>query len=161
VTGDLRITLAGPEAADEVHRLTQRAFGGYTWLTPPSGAIDETEDDVRRDLQQHGGALGRIDGAAVAALRFVVEPRYLRARRVAVDPERQGEGIGRALMRWIERHAAQRGLEEVRLGVRAQLPGNLRFYEGLGYEVIREHRYPGTSEVHWLEMARKVGESAP
>jgi ribosomal protein S18 acetylase RimI-like enzyme len=155
----VRITLAGPEAADEVHRLTQRAFGGYTWLTPPSGAIDETEDDVRRDLQQHGGALGRIDGTAVAALRFVAEPRHLRVRRVAVDPDRQRKGIGHDLMRWIERHAAERGFAEVRLGVRAQLPGNRRFYEALGYEVIREHRYPGTSEVHWLEMGRKVGDA--
>lgn len=158
--GRLRITVVGPDAAAEVHRLTQRAFGGYTWLTPPSGAINETEDDVRRDLRQHGGALARLDGTAVGALRFVAEPRHLRVRRVAVDPDRQGQGIGGELMRWAERYAAERGFSEVRLGVRAQLPGNRRFYEGLGYRVIREHRFPGTTDAHWLEMALGVGERA-
>lgn len=153
---DLVIGPVGPEAAAEVHRLTQRAFGGYTWLTPPSGAIHENEDDVRRDLEQHGGALARLDGTAVGCLRFVVEPRVLRVRRVAVDPDRQGLGIGQALMRWTETYAAGRGFAEVRLGVRAQLPQNRRFYEGLGYQVVREVPYPGTRDVHWMEMARTL-----
>lgn len=156
----LRITLVGPEAAPEVYRLTQRAFGGYTWLTPPSGALSETEDDVRRDLQKHGGALARLDGRAVGALRLVTEPRHLHVRRVAVDPAHQSTGIGSALMRWVERHAAEAGFDEVRLGVRGQLPANRRFYEGLGYRVIREHRFPATPEIHWVEMGRKVGEGA-
>ena len=150
--------LVGPEAAAEVHRLTQKAFGGYGWLTPPSGALDETEDDVRRDLAQQGGALARIDGVAVGALRFVVEPRHLHVRRVAVDPDRQGLGIGSALMRWAEEHARRLGRAEVHLGVRGQLPGNRRFYESLGYRVLREHRFARTPDVHWLEMARRVDE---
>lgn len=152
----LHIGLVGPEAAAEVHRLTRCAFGGYGWLTPPSGALDETEDDVRRDLAQHGGAVARIDGSAVGALRFVIEPRQLHVRRVAVDPQRQGGGVGRALMEWAHGHARALGKQEVHLGVRAQLPGNRRFYEGLGYEVIREHPYPGTNDVAWYEMARRV-----
>jgi len=153
---DLSISRAGPESAAEVHRLTKRAFGGYTWLTPPSGAIDETEDDVRRDLQQHGGALARLDGTPVACLRFVVEPNVLRVRRVAVEPDRQGAGIGRALMRWAESYASGHGFLEIRLSVRGQLPGNRRFYEGLGYRVVREVPFPGTRDVHWLEMARAL-----
>ena len=155
---DLHVGLVGAEAAAEVHRLTQRAFGGYGWLTPPSGALDETEDDVRRDLARHGGAVARLDGVAVGALRFVPEPRHLHVRRVAVDPDRQGAGVGKALMRWAERHAESLGLPAVHLGVRGQLPGNRRFYESLGYRVVREHHYPGTREVHWLEMEREVGE---
>jgi len=150
------VAAAGPQSAREVHRLTQLAFGGYGWLTPPSGALAETEDDVRRDLQQQGGALARLDGAAVGALRLRREPRALWVRRVAVDPAHQGRGIGRALMRWAERKAASEGLPEVRLGVRRQVPGNRSFYEKLGYGVIREHPYPGSDQVHWLEMGRPI-----
>ncbi len=157
MTGDGPVIgLVGPEAAAEVHRLTQRAFGGYTWLTPPSGAIHETEDDVRRDLQQHGGALARLDGVAVGCLRFAVEPKALFVRRVAVDPGRQGTGVGSALMGWVEQYAADRGFDEVRLAVRAQLPGNRRFYEGLGYRVVREVPYPGTHAVRGYEMAKPL-----
>jgi len=148
------IQAAGPNSALEVHRLTQLAFGAYGWLTPPSGALAETEDDVRRDLQQQGGALARIAGTAVGALRLRFEPKALWVRRVAVDPAHQGHGVGRELMRWAERQAAARGLPEVRLGVREQLPGNRAFYEKLGYRVLQRHLRPGTSEVHWLEMSR-------
>lgn len=146
------VQAAGPEAAREVHRLTQLAFAGYGWLTPPSGALSETEDDVRRDLRESGGALARLDGAPVGALRMRTEPQALWVRRVAVDPAQQGLGVGRALMRWAERLASARGLPEVRLGVRAQLPGNRAFYERLGYRVLRAHPRPGSDEVHWLEM---------
>ncbi len=154
------VAAVGPEAADEVHRLTQLAFGGYDWLTPPSSALSETEDDVRRDLQRHGGALARIDGRAVAALRFVVEPHSLWVRRVAVDPAWQGRGVGRQLMRWAEARAAERGYGELRLGVRGQLSGNREFYERLGYRVVRRHHFPGTRDVHWIEMARSVDQAA-
>jgi GNAT superfamily N-acetyltransferase len=156
----VRFQAAGPEAAAEVHRLTKLAFAGYTWLTPPSGAIHETEDDVRRDLATHGGVLGRLDGTPVAAARFRLEPRHLVVRRVAVDPRLQGQGVGKALMEWVHRIAAERGYREVRLGVRAQLPGNRDFYEGLGYRVVRKHTRPGTGDAHWFEMARVVGEEA-
>jgi len=154
---DIVIVQAGPEAAAEVHRLTQLAFGVYTWLTPPTGATKETEDDVRRDLAAHGGAVARLNGVGVGALRFVVEPHHLHVRRVAVDPAYQGRGIGRRLMEWVHAHAAGRGFAEVRLGVRSQLPGNRIFYEKLGYRTLREHRFPGSREVHWYEMVRPVG----
>lgn len=159
--GRLHVGRVGPEAAGEVHRLTQLAFGGYGWLRPPSGALRETEDDVRRDLAQHGGAVARRSGAAVGALRLVVEPDRLVVRRVAVDPSQQGRGVGRALMEWAHEHARQLGVGSVRLGVRAQLPGNLAFYEGLGYRVKRAHTYPGTEEVHWYELERATGAREP
>lgn len=151
--------LAGPESAREVHALTQAAFGGYRWLAPPSSAIRETEDDVRRDLAAHGGVLARLQGVPVGALRFVVEPKLLNVRRVAVHPARQGVGIGRELMHWLHGYAAETGFKWIRLGVRAELPGNLTFYEKLGYEVAHTHYRPGSRDVHWYEMTRPVGEA--
>lgn len=155
----LSIVLAGPESAREVHELTQAAFGGYRWLAPPSSAIRETEDDVRRDLAAHGGILGWLQGVPAGALRFVVEPKLLNVRRVAVDPARQGLGIGRELMRWLHGYAAERGFQGIRLGVRAELPGNLTFYEKLGYQIAHTHYRPGSRDVHWYEMTRPLWES--
>jgi GNAT superfamily N-acetyltransferase len=77
-------------------------------------------------------------------------------RRVAVDPAHHRQGIGRALMEWIHGYAHAEGYAEVRVGVRRQLPGNLRFYQELGYAVIAEHRHPGTSAVTWDELRRPV-----
>ncbi len=148
----MEIEACGPEASAEVHRLTQLAFSGYSWLDPPSGALKETARDVRRDLDSGGGALARLDGRAVGCLRLEVSPDSLHVRRVAVDPEHQREGIGRALMRWAYSYARDRGLREVRVGVRSQLPGNRSFYERLGYRLLKAHSHPGYREATWYEL---------
>jgi GNAT superfamily N-acetyltransferase len=52
---------------------------------------------------------------------------------VAVRPDRQGRGLGRALMRFAEEHARRAGLSEVTLYTNARMTENLRFYPALGY----------------------------
>jgi tRNA threonylcarbamoyladenosine biosynthesis protein TsaE len=156
--GALKVEVGGcgPEAAGEVHRLTQLAFGGYGWLTPPSGALRENTAAVRQELEEHGGALARLDGRAVGALRLVSEPAHLHVRRVAIDPAVQRSGIGTALMDWARDEARRRGYGEIRVGVRAQLPGNRAFYERLGYRVVGEHPHPGAPDAVWFEMRLEV-----
>ncbi len=125
-------------------------------MHPPSGALEETEADVRRDLEVHGGVLARLGGTAVAGLRFVREPQALHVRRLAVDPAYQGRGIGRALMEWVQAHARGQGLRQIRVGVRRELPGNRAFYERLGYQVVRERSHPGHDAVTWYEMRLEI-----
>jgi tRNA threonylcarbamoyladenosine biosynthesis protein TsaE len=151
----LRVAGCGPEAGPEVHRLTRLAFGGYDWLEPPSGALGESEEQVRAELAAHGGAVAWLDGLAVGCLRLSDgdEPGVLHVRRVAVDPALQRRGIGRALMEWAAEEARRRGCRELRLGVRRQLPGNLAFYRRLGYRVLRAHAHPVSGRVVWDELS--------
>ncbi len=116
----------------------------------------ETEEVVRADLARSGGAVAWVGRRAVGSLRLEPQPGYLNIRRLAVDPAWQRQGIGTALMAWSHDQAKREGYAEVRVGVRAQLPGNRRFYEGLGYAVFAEHHHPGYAEVTWLEMRRAV-----
>jgi ribosomal protein S18 acetylase RimI-like enzyme len=146
------IWICGPEAAGELHRLTNAAFAGYGWLDPPSGALNETEADVWQDLTRSRGLLYRLDGRPVAGLRLERRPDHLYVYRVAVDPAFQRCGIGRALMLWVHEYCRRAGIAEVRVGVRSQLAGNRQFYEALGYEVIAEHSHPGHTTVTWYEM---------
>jgi GNAT superfamily N-acetyltransferase len=118
--------------------------------------LTESEASVRDDLETAGGALALLDEQAVACLRFDREADALHVRRVAVDPARQRQGIGRALMDWIHGYARAEGYSVVRVGVRRQLPGNLHFYQELGYTAVAEHRHPGYREVTWDEMRRPV-----
>jgi GNAT superfamily N-acetyltransferase len=97
-----------------------------------------------------------LGGRVVGCLRFDHDAGALHVRRVAVDPARQRQGIGRALMDWIHGYARAEGYSAVRVGVRRQLPGNLHFYQELGYTVVAEHRHPGYREVTWDEMRRPV-----
>lgn len=62
---------------------------------------------------------------------------------IAVDPGRQGEGIGNELMRVAEREAVTRGHPGMHLTVNPGNEGAIRFYERLGWE--RSGDAPGWS----------------
>jgi GNAT superfamily N-acetyltransferase len=55
---------------------------------------------------------------------------------VFVHPEFQHHGLGKALMKELEKKAITNGISEVALNV--SLPSR-KFYENLGYEIIEEH----------------------
>jgi ribosomal protein S18 acetylase RimI-like enzyme len=54
---------------------------------------------------------------------------------VAVDPDRQGGGIGTQLVRHAERLLAERGCVKVNLQVESDNGGVVSFYKRLGYDV--------------------------
>jgi ribosomal protein S18 acetylase RimI-like enzyme len=152
----LHIVECGPEGAEVVHRLTQAAFASQGELDPPSGAGHETVNEVRTDLAAGGGAIATLAGHPAGCLRFAVSDGHMHVRRVAVEPELQRHGIGRALMRWAEEAAERRGLGEVTIGVRLALPGNLAFFRRLGYEVTGEHAHPGYDRPTWVALRRRL-----
>ena len=131
----------GPEAAAEVHRLTQAAFAPQAVLDPPSGATRETVEVVRADLAEGRGVLAHLGRRPVAAARVLLEERHVHVRRVAVDPGFHRQGIARILMCWIHAEATRLGYAEVRLGVRKQLLAPRALYESLGYRQATDEGY--------------------
>jgi ribosomal protein S18 acetylase RimI-like enzyme len=61
------------------------------------------------------------------------QPPALLVENVAVAPDRQGAGLGRALMAFAEEHARTEGLAEVVLYTNERMTENLRFYPALGF----------------------------
>jgi ribosomal protein S18 acetylase RimI-like enzyme len=92
----------------------------------------------------------------VACVRLAPGHDDLHVRRLAVLPELQGRGIGRAMMAWAEADAVRRGLRAVTIGVRIALSGNVAFFQRLGYEVIAEHAHAGYDHPTWLEMRKRL-----
>jgi GNAT superfamily N-acetyltransferase len=153
----LDVVPCGPERADEIHRLTQAAFGSYRDLDPPSGALRESVLDVIEDLMAGGGAIAESEGRSVGCLRWrLAQGGDFHVRRVAIEPELQRQGIGRALMAWAEQEARRRGCEAVAVGVRTALPGNLAFYRALGYGVVGERRHDGYDRTTWLALRKST-----
>lgn len=66
-------------------------------------------------------------------------------RQMAVAPEYQAQGIGRALMTFMEDTAVSRGIEQIELHARETA---LNFYLKLGYEVSGE-RFTEVGIPHW------------
>lgn len=153
----MRIVACGPERADDVHRLTQRAFRAHRVLDPPSGAGRESVATVRDDLAAAGGAIAELDGRPVGCLRWVIEEEgELRVRRLAVEPALQRHGVGTALMEWAEREAVRRGCASLFVGVRVGLDGNLAFYRALGYQIVGGHSHDGYDRTTWLGMRKRL-----
>ena len=128
----------------------ERARGGAGWvLSHPRAVRDCAEDleEVRALI-----AAGEAD-VAVDELRWLVETcaemieAHFLLGKLAVEPDSQGRGVGRALMQAAEAHARAAGKPEIELQTRIELTGNHRAFERLGYTDVRV--YPGGKTDWW------------
>jgi ribosomal protein S18 acetylase RimI-like enzyme len=106
-----------PLTAEEARRLV--AYEGRDAY----GILAEGEE-----LVAYGILRGWDDGFSVPSLG------------VAVHPQHQGRGYGRAMMRWLEEQARHRGAQRIRLRVHADNLAARRLYESLGYAEAGEER---------------------
>jgi ribosomal protein S18 acetylase RimI-like enzyme len=82
-----------------------------------------------------GEAWVLVEGEETSGV-LVMRPEngYLFVETVAVRPDRQGSGLGRRLMAFVEEAASGRGLREIRLYTNEKMEENLPFYRSLGFE---------------------------
>jgi GNAT superfamily N-acetyltransferase len=150
------IRLASLDEIYLVHAVMREAFEEYQgMLTPQSGALRESIEDILKKISSGGGAvLAEIEGVAVGSAQFTVHEDHIWIGRVSVLPSYRGKGIGQQLMKYIEEYAKQQGFNETRLGVRLSIPSNITFYQKLQYEVVEKKAYP--SNVDFWYVMRKV-----
>jgi predicted N-acetyltransferase YhbS len=142
----ITIRPAGTTEAEAVWRLTVEAYlPDRERLHPPSGVFRETVLDVQRAMDEGTVYVAQCGADIVGAVR--VQPARdhdaLYCGRLAVLPAARRRGIGTALMERVERHACEAGYPAVVLGVRLELPDNLRFYARRGYRIVGEESHPG------------------
>ena len=157
----VRVTVEDPESADArwcaeryAHELDRRFPGGFdpaastsaraSELTPPAGALLIAR--LRRGPVGCGAL--RLGPGGVA-----------RISRMWVAPEARGLGLGRRLLRELERHALDRGATLVRLETNRSLTEAIALYRGSGYrevEAFNDERYAH----HWFEKALPPGRDA-
>ncbi|MEU5900828.1 GNAT family N-acetyltransferase [Streptomyces venezuelae] len=86
-----------------------------------------------------------VTGDPVVGLLVLVPRPYegrLILESIAVHPDAAGRGVGRRLLSFVEAHARQLGLPEIRLYTNALMWENQKIYERYGYEVV-ERRVDG------------------
>jgi ribosomal protein S18 acetylase RimI-like enzyme len=145
VPAEIEIRPAGRDDLPAVTRVTTDAYGVY---------IERIGKPPAPMLADHAAlvAAGEIwvadAGGAVAGVLVVRdEGPALLLESVAVAPDAQGRGIGRALIRWAEQLASDRGLDSVELYTNALMTENLAFYPRLGYESAGRRRGDGYDRV--------------
>jgi ribosomal protein S18 acetylase RimI-like enzyme len=111
----------------------------FPMLTDYSVAIREHEVWV----------LASTDGAIAAVLELMVEAERLWIENVAVDPGRQGRGLGRALLRFADDEARRRRLPRLGLLTNERYVANIAMYERYGYREIGREPRLGTDVIHF------------
>ena len=145
---DLELRRATPADAEAIRRLVHAAYVDYTPLLgrTPSPMLTDFDAAIR---EHEVWVLVEADGVPAAVLELIDEPERLWIDNVAVDPSRQGQGLGRRLLRFADEEARRRGRPELGLLTNERYVANIAMYERYGY--IETHREPrqGTDVIHF------------
>jgi GNAT superfamily N-acetyltransferase len=134
---------------------TEDVAGGALWLPPGKERLGPL--DSLRLLPHMAASWGRDLPRALRSLAHVDakhprDPHYY-LFILGVDPDRQGEGIGTALMRPVLRTCVSRGVPAY---LEASGPRNRDLYARNGFEVVEETALPGGGPPVW-RMWREPG----
>lgn len=135
----MEIVLAECKDAPVIHQLMLQAFQEYEKATPPSSALSEMVYSIEQVMEQSEQAfIGYINKQPVAMVRFKLSTTGIYFFRLSVIPERQGQGLAKALISWLEQYALSKGITISQCKVRMSVPRNIELYRSLGYVVTKE-----------------------
>nr|WP_106815219.1 GNAT family N-acetyltransferase [Microbacterium timonense] len=140
---DVTVRPIRPEDAGEVMTLQRAAFvqEALIYGSPEMPPLTQTLEEVESELQENIGCVA-LDGARmVGAVRARLDGELLLVGRIAIAPDRAGEGIGTTLLAAVERRGAEAGATEAELFTGSLSEANLRLYEREGY--VETQRVPG------------------
>jgi ribosomal protein S18 acetylase RimI-like enzyme len=128
-----------------IEAIVERAYGGYVErIGMRPGPMDaDYAEKVRLGLV----SVAEEDGAVVGLLVLVPMPDHVLVENVAVEPERQGRGIGRALLSFAEDRARDAGRDSLRLYTHAKMTENRALYRRLGYRETERRDEQGFDRV--------------
>jgi len=132
-----RIRPARPEEAAALRTLVRAAYARWVPLISREPA-PMTDDYAARIAAGQAFVLEAVDGRMLGAVVLEDKPDALLLDNIAIDPEMQGQRLGRILMDFVEAEARRRGYRLIRLYTNAAMEANLRLYEHLGF--VETHR---------------------
>ena len=112
-----------------------------------------------------GRVLVAVDGERVIGhVQLVDVPGGVELLTMAVAEDRQGEGVGRALVEHAIAACRADGVETLRVATAAASTGNLRFYQRLGFRLLSVERdaftaadgYPPGIEIEGIPLCDRV-----
>jgi N-acetylglutamate synthase-like GNAT family acetyltransferase len=122
-----------------VYEITHIAFAKYAYdLGVPSHveALDETQDDILREIRTKYVLVAEVEGKIVACVRyFKVNDDIAYLSRFAVRPELQRSGVGKVLISNVEAGCRGLGVKAIALHTCAKMRANIRFYYAAGFYI--------------------------
>ncbi len=140
---------------EDITRIVRRAYEIYLARMdrPPAPMLDDYAARVAE-----GGIFVAVSSCGLAGV-LVLVPKgdHLFLENIAVDPARQGEGLGRALVAFAERHALERGFSELRLYTNAVMVENIGLYRHLGFAETHRGKEAGYDRIFMAKLLAAAG----
>lgn len=136
----MELIKAEPQHAEELGRICFEAFRGIHDRHDFPRDFPDVETAVKvigmlTGLRDAFGVAARLNGRLVGS-NFILAPDSVGGiGPISIDPEFQGNGVGRRLMEAVMAHAAQRGVARVRLLQDSFNTASLSLYASLGFDV--------------------------
>jgi GNAT superfamily N-acetyltransferase len=125
-------------------------------IDPPSSVLRLTPGSMAADVTHGALLLAEIDGALVGCLFARPKGDALYIGKLAVRPDRQGRGIGRALVDAARAEARTRGLAALELQTRVELTENHRTFARWGFVKTAETAHAGYTRPTSITMRAPV-----
>jgi GNAT superfamily N-acetyltransferase len=156
---DRPVVTLGPDFAgwDGILDLIAKSFAYMDGIVdPPSSATRLTVDALRKKSGSET-ALAIFDGERPVACLFC-QPRddvfYL--GKLAVDPDRQGQGLGKLLVAHAGELARRAGYDTLELQVRIELEANRDFFAAQGFVETARGAHAGYDRPTWIVMRKRL-----
>lgn len=140
---------ATEEDIPAIHKITKDAFLKYCEMAELDyniEALNETYDDIRKDIETKNVFVVRIDDEPVGAVRIeILDNNEAYLSRFAVGSSNRNNGIGKILMSVVDKVMKQNDVKLLRLHTAAKVAPTIRFYYGRGFYIasVEESRgYP-------------------
>jgi GNAT superfamily N-acetyltransferase len=147
---------AGDGRWEEVLSLVLRSFAYMDGvIDPPSSARRLTAEGLRRKAQEETGFLATSEGRIIGCVFVVERADDCYIGKLAVEPDFQGQGIGKKLVEAVEEFAEARGKTALELQTRIELTGNHAAFARLGFRETGRTAHPGFRRPTSITM-RKV-----
>jgi putative acetyltransferase len=130
------------EDAAAFRRLNEEWIMGFFTL---EGNDEKILGDPVGEIIARGGEvfMAHLNGTAVGCVALVyVSDELVSLAKMAVAPEVQGRGIGRALLEYALVQAKRMGAITVALGSNTELKSAVHLYESLGFEHLPVEQWP-------------------
>lgn len=134
---------------DDAEGMTALMEAAYAPYVARLGSSLPVGGDYATEIAQHPVRVADDRGQIVGALVLYPRRDHMLLANVAVHPDHQGQGIGRALLDWAESTARAEGYREMRLFTHQGMPENVALYERLGWVELKSE--PGSNKVAMIK----------
>lgn len=142
---------------DEVLALIMRAFAFMDGVIDPPSSAHLLSVDTLRDKAGRETGLVALDGARIVGCVFALERAGdFYVGKLAVDPDCQGQGIGRRLMRAVELLALDHGKVALELQTRIELTANHAAFARLGFHETERTAHDGYARPTSITMRKAL-----